>query len=363
MRGARWKSIAPAASHTRTQSRWFLQALEVDLVAEADRVLGAGVDAGVAARAQVEVDRVAALPFGLERAEPARQALEPAGVHGPAVRLRQRAARAVDQQVDIELVGEQRGGLFGGIGVADDQAAPAGAVRDVGHRLRRRQLRGGQQRGDLRRGALGIARPAAGLADVDEVDRPHVERCRAFGVLVEFGEQAALLRARHQQRPRRLSPVALAARWNAPASRRHSSVCSCSRPSGLAPLVCCSAVFSAAASSGIVWLQSQISVFIGFRGRGTDLRWPRPRRTSAPEPWVVGAGRLGRQRAASGSTQAKKRRLRHLAHRRQRQRIGLAVVVDVDVQAVHHVEVRVGEQLFQCRVLHVAVDTGRRRSG
>ena len=93
-RGARSKSIAPAASHTRTQSRWLVQRVEVDLVAEVDRALGADGDAGVAARAQVEVDRVAALPFGLERAEPAATAASsrPACTAQPCV-LRQRAAR------------------------------------------------------------------------------------------------------------------------------------------------------------------------------------------------------------------------------------------------------------------------------
>ena len=51
-------------------------------------------------------------------------------------------------------------------------------------------------------------------------------------------------------------------------------------------------------------------------------------------------------------------RLHHLAQHARRQRIGLAVIVDVNVQAVHDVEVRVGEEFFQRGLLdfrrHVA---------
>jgi len=37
-------------------------------------------------------------------------------------------------------------------------------------------------------------------------------------------------------------------------------------------------------------------------------------------------------------------------------RIGLAVIVDVDIQPVHDVEVRVGEELFHRRVAHLGTD-------
>src|SRR2546422_5755919 len=54
---------------------------EVDLVAEVDRVLGADVDALVAARAHVEVDRVFLQPLDLEGTEPARDAQRLPGPH------------------------------------------------------------------------------------------------------------------------------------------------------------------------------------------------------------------------------------------------------------------------------------------
>src|SRR3989454_2552309 len=55
--------------------------LEVDLVAEVDRVLGADIDALVAARAHVEVDRVFLQPLDFEGAEPARDAQRLPGPH------------------------------------------------------------------------------------------------------------------------------------------------------------------------------------------------------------------------------------------------------------------------------------------
>src|SRR5439155_6752861 len=54
---------------------------EVDLVAEVDRVLGADIDALVAARAHLEVDRVFLLPLDFECAEPARDAQRLPGPH------------------------------------------------------------------------------------------------------------------------------------------------------------------------------------------------------------------------------------------------------------------------------------------
>jgi hypothetical protein len=36
----------------------------------------------------------------------------------------------------------------------------------------------------------------------------------------------------------------------------------------------------------------------------------------------------------------------------QGQRVGLAVIVDVNVHPVHHIEVRVGKQFFHCGVFH-----------
>lgn len=56
--------------------------------------------------------------------------------------------------------------------------------------------------------------------------------------------------------------------------------------------------------------------------------------------------------------QAQEGRLRHLADRLQRQGCGLVVIFDVGVQPVHHVEVRIGEQLFQGSVSNLAADFG-----
>ena len=67
----------------------------------------------------------------------------------------------------------------------------------------------------------------------------------------------------------------MAARWKAPASRRHSSVWTVSRPSGLASGVFASAWLTGArlaGVSGMVRLQSQISVFIGSYFLGVGRR-------------------------------------------------------------------------------------------
>ncbi len=51
-------------------------------------------------------------------------------------------------------------------------------------------------------------------------------------------------------------------------------------------------------------------------------------------------------------------RARHLAQHAGRHRVGLVVIVDVDVQPVHHIEMRVGKQLFHGRVAHFGTHTG-----
>jgi len=43
----------------------------------------------------------------------------------------------------------------------------------------------------------------------------------------------------------------------------------------------------------------------------------------------------------------------HLAQHGQWQGIGLVVIVDVDVQPIHHVEVRIGEEFFHGRIFHI----------
>jgi len=49
----------------------------------------------------------------------------------------------------------------------------------------------------------------------------------------------------------------------------------------------------------------------------------------------------------------------HLTQHRHGQGIGLTVVVDVDVHTVHHIEVRVAEQLFHGHIFHIGRHTAR----
>ena len=81
-----------------------------------------------------------------------------------------------------------------------EQAAAGRLVADGGHRLGRRALGGGDQGRELGRGGLRVLGPAAGLADVDEADRPLLDAGRALGLRVELQEKALLLGAGHQQR-------------------------------------------------------------------------------------------------------------------------------------------------------------------
>jgi hypothetical protein len=171
---------------------------QVDLVVEIDRVVGAGVDAGVAARAQVQVDRVALGPAHFEGAEPAADVGDRARVHRHRSLLRQRAA-TLQQHAHVEFVGQHLRGSRRALGAADHQHPASRLVAHRRHRVAVGQLRERNQGRDLRRGGLGIFRPAAGFADVDEADRPLLQPGRAFGLRVQFEEEAALLRAGHEQ--------------------------------------------------------------------------------------------------------------------------------------------------------------------
>ena len=124
---------------------------QVDLVVQANRALGAGIDAGIAAGAQVQVDRVAAVPFGVELTEPARQLRQATGVGGAFVRLDEGAADLRDQHRHVKLVCQKGGRALCGCCAAQHQAAALALVADGGHRLGRRQLRGGNQCGQFGR--------------------------------------------------------------------------------------------------------------------------------------------------------------------------------------------------------------------
>ena len=173
---------------------------QVNLVAEVDGTLGAGVDAGVAAGAHLQIDGVGRRPLRLKRPQPAAELPQLPRVRGVLVRLAERAALAVDQQTQVEFVGQQRGGAGAGVGAADDQTAPAGGVADSAHRLWVGGLGGGDQGGEFGRGKGGVARPAACLAQIHKMDRPHAGGRNAWGVVIQLDKQPALLGAGHQQR-------------------------------------------------------------------------------------------------------------------------------------------------------------------
>src|SRR5205085_8915014 len=80
-----------------------LAARHVDLVVVADRVLRTGAHAGIAARAEIEIDRVLLPPCELEGAEPARELGDAAGPYGVLALERQLAAAARDEDADAEL--------------------------------------------------------------------------------------------------------------------------------------------------------------------------------------------------------------------------------------------------------------------
>ena len=52
----------------------------------------------------------------------------------------------------------------------------------------------------------------------------------------------------------------------------------------------------------------------------------------------------------------------HLAQHGQGQRVGQAVVIDVDVQAVHHIEMRISKQFFHGGVFHLGRHTAGHES-
>ena len=167
---------------------------QVDLVVQANGVLGASRHAGVAAGAQVQVDGVVGRPLQLERAQPAREARDATTQHRIAPRLgAARIARALGEQRHIEHIRHQGSGLLGLVQRADDEQAARALVGDRGHGRRVGQTRGCQQRSDLGAGLGGIAAPAPGFADVHKPDGRH----RPFGLLAQVAKQALLLGAGH----------------------------------------------------------------------------------------------------------------------------------------------------------------------
>ncbi len=172
-----------------------LALVHVDLVAEVDRVLGTDTQAGVAARAQVEVDRVVLHPLHFEGAEPAGNRRDLAGPHREAA-LAGLLARsfARHQHVHFQRARKPRGPVERGVRRADDQHLAARLVLHLGHGLRARQRRGREQRRDLRPRVPARFRPAGQFADVHEGNaRLRLRRRR------ELGKQRRLLRAGDDQ--------------------------------------------------------------------------------------------------------------------------------------------------------------------
>ena len=139
-------------------------------------------------------------PGGLEGAEPAGELRQAAGVHRRRRAVCDSAPPPVTQQAHLRArcraspphARRRRPAPI-------TRQRPRAPVGDGGHRLRVGQLRRGDQRSDLGRRLRGVLRPAAGLADVDEADRPLGNAGRADGLLVQLEKEPAFLRAGDQQ--------------------------------------------------------------------------------------------------------------------------------------------------------------------
>ena len=172
-----------------------LASSQVNLVVQANGILGAGRQAGVAAGAQVQVNRVGLLPGQLKRAQPAGQALNLAAQHQITTLLgRALLPRALGEQRGIDRVAQQLGSSLCRVQRANDQRPPGALVSHRGHRLGFRQVGGSQQGGDLGAGLGGITAPAAGFADVDKLDR-----CAHLGLVGQLAKQTGFLGAGHHQ--------------------------------------------------------------------------------------------------------------------------------------------------------------------
>ena len=167
--------------------------VEVDLVAPVDRVLGTGLDAGVAARAHVEIDRVLLRPL-LPRTRPASRAAYRAG----RCRLGSRAAAGSSLPARPPVMSTVTAS-WPCSRCAHASASPAGpAIRSCPSDLN--AMRGtGSGSGSaaaaisaaiFRRGGTRFDRPARRFAHVDEADG-----LRLPALLRDVTEQARLLRA------------------------------------------------------------------------------------------------------------------------------------------------------------------------
>ncbi len=169
-----------------------LAAREVDLVGEIDRLLRARPDAGVAAGAGLQINRVDLIPLDFELAQVAlNRARQPRPNRVATGRRQFGAAGRRDQDADCQAVGELLGPRNRCLGRSDDQHLALGRVGRNGDRLRIGQVRQRQQRSNLRGRRRTFGRPSGRLADVDELQ---LRRCAGTGR--QFREKRGLLRAR-----------------------------------------------------------------------------------------------------------------------------------------------------------------------
>jgi hypothetical protein len=177
---------------SRDTSAVRMAALGVDLIAPVDRILRTGTDAGVAACAQVQIDRVFLRPFDFEGAQPAGDARRLARKDGEIALGRQLGLRPRSgrEHRDTELGRKHARPVQRCVQRSHDQQLTVRLVRDGRHRIGIGQGRRGQQGGDLRRRCVRLLRPAAGFANVYEANG-----LRAATLLRGIAEQPRLLHA------------------------------------------------------------------------------------------------------------------------------------------------------------------------
>ena len=147
----------------------------VDLVAEVDCAFRANGQTGIAARAQIQVNRIGFVPGRLKRAQPALECEFVAADHRvlallqgkPGLRL---TGNALRKNRHLQRVSDQRSHLFGLIHRADDEQPTRAFVGHGGHWFSVRQMSRRQQSSDLGHGARSVLAPATGFTDIDKLD-------------------------------------------------------------------------------------------------------------------------------------------------------------------------------------------------
>ena len=164
----------------------------IDLIIKANRAFRTRRQAGIAPGTQVQVNRVAARPVQLESPQPAGQLPDFPGQHRVAPFLRAAALPCTQtEQGHIQRIRQQLGSALGGIEFTNDEQTPGTFVGDGRHGLGIGQVRHGQQGGNFRTGTGRVLAPAAGFANIDELDH----RSRPVGLLRQFGKQPLFLGA------------------------------------------------------------------------------------------------------------------------------------------------------------------------